>query len=213
MLVAMGSILTEPVASTITVLDETGGATLSEIARATGKPVSTVQRAVARLVESGVIEREGSRGRLRFAAGSPRRALRELADWRLGRPRGFVPIRDGRGGQGAAPVRTRDVNSLPFRRALTDAIDSIVSEYQPARVILFGSHARGDAGRGSDVDLLVVFDQVTDRRERAVEIARLLGAAPFAKDVLVAAASDLARPTAGTAIAEAVREGVVVYER
>jgi len=34
----------------------------------------------------------------------------------------------------------------------------IAKRFDPDRVILFGSHARGDAGPDSDVDLLVVMD-------------------------------------------------------
>lgn len=34
--------------------------------------------------------------------------------------------------------------------------ESIVRSFAPSRVILFGSHARGEAGANSDVDLLVV---------------------------------------------------------
>ena len=35
-------------------------------------------------------------------------------------------------------------------------VDRIVGQFQPTRVVLFGSRARGAAGRWSDVDLLVV---------------------------------------------------------
>jgi predicted nucleotidyltransferase/transposase len=210
----MASVLTEPVASAIVVLDETGGATLSEIARATGKSVSTVQRAIHTLRQSGAVQRDGSGGRLRFAPGAPRQALRELADWRLGLSPELAPMRDsGRPVAATLTTKTRDIDSLSFRRALNEAVRSIVSEYHPSRVILFGSRARGDAGPDSDVDLLVVFDEVPDRRERAVGIAKLLRGAPFPKDILVASASDVARPTAGTAIAEAMHEGRVIYER
>ncbi len=34
----------------------------------------------------------------------------------------------------------------------------IVKKFHPRQVILFGSHARGEAGPDSDVDLLVVMD-------------------------------------------------------
>lgn len=34
--------------------------------------------------------------------------------------------------------------------------DTIVRNFNPDRVVLFGSHARGDAGPDSDIDLLVV---------------------------------------------------------
>jgi len=34
--------------------------------------------------------------------------------------------------------------------------DKIAREFHPEKIILFGSHARGDAGPDSDVDLLVI---------------------------------------------------------
>jgi uncharacterized protein len=45
----------------------------------------------------------------------------------------------------------------------------------PARVIVFGSHARGDARDGSDLDFLVIERDVANR---AVEMARLRDALP-----------------------------------
>ena len=88
-----------------------------------------------------------------------------------------------------------------------------MSEYRPERVILFGSQSRGDVGPDSDVDLLVVFTEELDRRERRAQILRLLRGMPFAKDVLVATTADVARPLIGSALEDAVREGVTVYER
>ncbi|MDI1243818.1 MAG: nucleotidyltransferase domain-containing protein, partial [Rhodoferax sp.] len=40
----------------------------------------------------------------------------------------------------------------------------------PAKVILFGSYARGDADDGSDLDLMIVEHELTDR---ATEYLRL----------------------------------------
>jgi predicted nucleotidyltransferase len=37
-------------------------------------------------------------------------------------------------------------------------LDPVVAFFQPRRVILFGSVARGDAGPDSDIDLLVILD-------------------------------------------------------
>lgn len=39
-----------------------------------------------------------------------------------------------------------------------ELLDRVVTHFQPQRVILFGSAARGEAGRESDIDLLVVVD-------------------------------------------------------
>ena len=39
---------------------------------------------------------------------------------------------------------------------IREFVDKVVAEFAPQRVILFGSHARGDATPDSDVDLLVI---------------------------------------------------------
>lgn len=214
MLPAMNSILTEPTASTLLVLDEANDATLTEIARATGKPISTIQRAVNGLVDANVVVRETPRGRLRFTTEAPRYALRQLAEWRLGKKNADRIARAARIALPAPwPIAPPTIRDERIRAAWPKAIRSIVSAYQPARVILFGSQARGDAVPDSDVDLLVVFDDDLDRRERRVGIRRLLRDMPFAKDVLVASVADLEHPNGGTTVAGAIRDGVVVYER
>jgi hypothetical protein len=42
-----------------------------------------------------------------------------------------------------------------------DLLDPVVDYFKPQRVILFGSRARGEATRDSDIDLLVVVDDDT----------------------------------------------------
>jgi predicted nucleotidyltransferase len=49
-----------------------------------------------------------------------------------------------------------------------------VAAAQPLKVILFGSHARGDADDYSDVDLLVIEVTVPDRCEEMVRLNRAL---------------------------------------
>ena len=44
-------------------------------------------------------------------------------------------------------------------------VAQVVDAVRPTRVVLFGSHARGDARSDSDVDLLVIMPDGTDRRE------------------------------------------------
>ena len=213
MLAVMASLLTNPVAATLLVLDETDGATLTEIARSAGKPLSTIQRAVDRLVRAHVVVRDSPRGRLRYAPDAPRHALRELAEWRLGMDEPTThaqPLHSAPVHKMAAPGSIRNQQ---IRRVWPTVIRSIVSTYDPARVILFGSQARGDARPDSDVDLLVVFDDDLAARARRIGIRRLLRDMPFAKDVLVASVADLQHPIGGTAVSAALREGVVVYER
>ena len=50
---------------------------------------------------------------------------------------------------------------------ISTMVDRIVGRFQPARVVLFGSYARGTAIESSDVDLLVVMRNGTDKRRTA----------------------------------------------
>ena len=50
--------------------------------------------------------------------------------------------------------------------------ERIVRDFDPLQIILFGSQARGDADRHSDIDLLIVFEKLADKdkRKTAVDI-------------------------------------------
>lgn len=98
---------------------------------------------------------------------------------------------------------------------IPEMVQRIVDTFDPQRVILFGSHARGDAHRWSDIDLLVVFDEPIDIRERTVEIRRVLADVPVSKDVVVTTSETLTRDgqKIGTVYRPALREGRTVYER
>lgn len=90
-----------------------------------------------------------------------------------------------------------------------------VERFQPLRIVLFGSHARGEAGKWSDVDLLVVLPEVDDKRKATVEILRVLGDLPVSKDVIVTTPEEIAQRghLIGSVLRAALREGKVVYER
>jgi predicted nucleotidyltransferase len=78
-----------------------------------------------------------------------------------------------------------------------------------SRVILFGSHARGDAGPHSDLDILVIEPEVESTIREATRIYRSLLDLNVSVDILVMA-EDKARRRAkvkGTVIERALREG------
>jgi predicted nucleotidyltransferase len=78
-----------------------------------------------------------------------------------------------------------------------------------SRVILFGSHARGEAGPHSDLDILVIEPQVENTIKEATRFYRSLLDLNVAVDILVMA-EDKARRRAkvkGTVIERALREG------
>lgn len=99
--------------------------------------------------------------------------------------------------------------------AIANMVRRLVDGFTPDTVILFGSHARGDADEDSDVDLLVVVPDVTERRSLAFEMRRALRTAALPKDIFVLSRSehDRDRNIPGTIAYPAAREGVVLYAR
>jgi predicted nucleotidyltransferase len=89
----------------------------------------------------------------------------------------------------------------------------IVKKFRPERVILFGSHARGDAGPDSDVDLLVVMDFKGAARDKGLEIRQSLRNILVPKDVVVTTPEEFAwrKEVVGTIEWPASREGKVLY--
>lgn len=70
--------------------------------------------------------------------------------------------------------------------ALAEILRRLVDAYQPLRVYLFGSVARGEAGPDSDYDLLLVVpDDSPPERRRSRLAYEVLWGAPGAADVLV----------------------------
>ena len=71
-------------------------------------------------------------------------------------------------------------------RALAGIVERLAEAYEPDRIYLFGSKARGDYGPDSDFDLLVVVpdDAPEDRKRSRLAYERLWGTGTAA-DVLV----------------------------
>ena len=56
----------------------------------------------------------------------------------------------------------------PTAERLNDAVNRLVAAAHPLKVILFGSHARGEADDHSDVDLPVSYTHLTLPTKRIV---------------------------------------------
>ena len=63
--------------------------------------------------------------------------------------------------------------------------DKIAREFHPEKIILFGSHARGDAQPDSDVDLLVIMDSDQHRSCTAAEITYRVHPRRYPLDLIV----------------------------
>ncbi len=103
------------------------------------------------------------------------------------------------------------------QETLQKLTDTIVDAVHPEQVILFGSHARGDWNRDSDVDLLVVesepFGEHRSRHQEIVDLYRKLRWVDFSLDLLVYSQDEFEfwKQQRNHVIAEAAREGQVLY--
>ena len=111
-------------------------------------------------------------------------------------------------------VAKGDPNGMELGTQQTDdLVARIVTAVHPLRIVLFGSHARGEALAGSDIDVLVVAPEGAHRRHTAQTIYRALLGFGVAVDVVVATPSDLEtyRDTSGLVYRQALREGKDLY--
>ena len=92
--------------------------------------------------------------------------------------------------------------------------ERIVREFDPLQIILFGSQARGNADRDSDIDLLVVFAELRDKRKTAIDIGHALADLSVAKDILVSTPEELARHRTriGSVLRYAQQEGKTLWK-
>jgi predicted nucleotidyltransferase len=97
---------------------------------------------------------------------------------------------------------------------LGEVVGRLVRAYQPERVYLFGSAARGDAGPDSDYDIVVVVadDSPPSRLDEGAAYQALVGTGA-AVDVLVYRASDFygRLPLRASLPATVIREGKLLY--
>ena len=102
---------------------------------------------------------------------------------------------------------------------LREMAQAVVRAADPQQVLVFGSHARGDARAGSDVDLLVVEDEPfgpqRSRRGELRRIRRALAGFRVPKDVLVYSSEEVSRwrDSPNHVAARAYREGEILYVR
>jgi len=84
----------------------------------------------------------------------------------------------------------------------------VTKEFQPERVVLFGSHATGAAGEDSDIDVAVVFNEFTG--DALAVSARLCGLMRRVSTLIEPILVDRAHDRSGF-VEEILRTGEVIY--
>lgn len=100
-----------------------------------------------------------------------------------------------------------------LNKILNEMLERIKAVIRPKRVILFGSAARGDMKKDSDIDLLIIAPTGTHRRKTAQKIYRNMIGVGFAADIVVVTEEDIEqyRDHPGMVIHQALEEGEVLY--
>ncbi|MGH3087928.1 MAG: nucleotidyltransferase domain-containing protein [Rubrobacteraceae bacterium] len=100
---------------------------------------------------------------------------------------------------------------------LPSVVERVAERFDPLRVVLFGSLARGEVGYDSDIDLLVVFDEVEweNKRKLTVDVMRSLAGLTVPVDIIVTDLDEIRRRghLIGPILRPALEEGKIVYER
>lgn len=105
------------------------------------------------------------------------------------------------------------------KKILSEMVSAIVATVNPERIILFGSYARGDAGKDSDLDLLIVekepFESGKKRWSEITKIRRALSKFRVPKDLLVYSREELDkwRNSQNHVIAHCLKDGKTIYEQ
>jgi uncharacterized protein len=101
------------------------------------------------------------------------------------------------------------------RELLEQITTKIVDRFHPRRIILFGSHARGDVRPDSDLDLFVEMDTQRRPPDRGVEVSSVFGLRPWSLDIVVYTPQEVERlrNVHGTLLSVIEAEGKLLYER
>ncbi|MBI4963441.1 MAG: nucleotidyltransferase domain-containing protein [Desulfomonile tiedjei] len=97
---------------------------------------------------------------------------------------------------------------------IEEAVRRLVQTAEPILIILFGSHATGQATEESDIDLLVVEDEVNNKIQEMVRLRGVLRGLNISVDLLVVSKQEVEDwgHLPGSVLYWALKEGTVLHE-
>jgi len=99
-------------------------------------------------------------------------------------------------------------------KTISEIAEKIAANFNPVKIILFGSYAENRAHDDSDLDLLVVMETKQPKPRRNLAIKKLLWEYHFPKDIIVKTPQEFHENmnARGTLTHSVVSSGKVLYE-
>jgi len=101
------------------------------------------------------------------------------------------------------------------KQIITRIAEKITTQYQPQKIILFGSYAWGDPTKDSDLDLLIVKETNEKHRKRSLSIRKILSEENglIGMDILVYTPEEFSEriEMGDSFLSKILREGEVLY--
>lgn len=72
-----------------------------------------------------------------------------------------------------------------IERKIQEIVHKIATQFQPEKIILFGSYAWGEPNEWSDIDLFIVKDAAERRIDRARKVREIIWGSGLPVDILV----------------------------
>lgn len=100
-------------------------------------------------------------------------------------------------------------------KIIADIINKIALGYNPEKIFLFGSYAKGTPSEDSDIDLLIIKETSEPRYKRSVEIQKLLKDSKLPVDIVVYTNDEFenGKRQSLSFINSAIKDSQLLYER
>ena len=98
---------------------------------------------------------------------------------------------------------------------INDIVNRIALNYNPDKIILFGSYAHGNYSDNSDLDFILVKDTNTPKHKRGLEVRRLFYGLPISMDFKIYTSSEFSNELSNqySFLYSAIKGSKMLYER
>ena len=100
-------------------------------------------------------------------------------------------------------------------KQINDIVNRIVVNYNPDKIILFGSYAQGNYTENSDLDFILIKDTIIPKHKRGLEVRRLFYGLAIPMDFKIYTSTEFSEEISNqySFLSSAIKGSKVLYER